>query len=242
MEADILLQSIETLLRVKVEAAGGILDVADNPWDVQGLLQVSPAKWRVVLSWDDEQSIEDQCRGGWTLGTLSVFVQAHRGMEAKPGLTIHRPTPAERTSLTRRVAQVRRWIRSIQFDQQDIAKDDFSHITFIRAQWIDSDNKEKPWRCRRLDFDIAFALDDPAADLPPDTGLQISGVTEDGGYYLVALNDVLVAKMPRHNVEDDDEGDASTGFHLSALSGDGGFYIVTLDGVPHGRVPAFSAD
>lgn len=201
MEADLLLQAIEVHLRTKVEAAGGTLAVADNPWDVAGMLAISPAKWRVILSWDDEDSIEDQCRGGWVNGTLSVFVQTHRGFEAKPGLTIHRETPAGRTAVTRRVAQVRRWCRAIQFEEDDIAKDDFSHLIFEKAQWIDGDDKAKPWRCRRMDFTIVYALDDPATDtdgatiVPIDAGgmsLQISG-----NYLLITSADGLTAKRIR---------------------------------------------
>lgn len=250
MEADLLLQAIEDHLRPKVIAAGGELNVADNPWDVSGLLCISPAKWRVVLSWDDEEMIEDQCRGGWVRGTLSVFVQTARGFEAVPGLTIHRETPAARTSVTRRIAQVRRWIRGIQFEAEDIAKEDYSHIVFNRAQWIDGeDEKKKPWRVRRLDFSIVYALEDPATDPDPDGdnpvqiagAYQISGLSDDGGYYIVSRNGQVVGRLPRFESDAADPAGTGSGWRITGLSEDGGFYLVTLSGVPNGRIAAFEA-
>ncbi len=249
MEADLLLQAIEGHLRPKVEAAGGTLAVADNPWDVSGLLKISPATWRCILSWDDEQAIEDQCRGGWVLGTLSVFVQTHRGLEAQPGLTIHKESPAGRTSVTRRVAQVRRWLRAIQFEAPDIAKDDFSHLIFKNAAWIEGEG-EKAWRCRRLDFELAFALDDPSTDPDPDGdnpvfvsgAFTISGVSEDGGFYLISSGGQTVGRLPRLESDPADPAGTGSGWRISGLSEDGGFYLVTLSGVPNGRVSAFSAE
>lgn len=252
MEADLLLQAIEDHLRPKVEAAGGVLDVADNPWDVCGLLEVSPAKWRVILSWDDEAMIEDQCRGGWVTGVLSVFVQIHRGMEASPGLAIHRDTPAGRTSVTRRVAQVRRWIRGIQFEAEDIAKDDYSHLIFTGAQWIDGEKKEgkPPWRCRRMDFNIVYALDDPSTDPDPDGdnpvtiagAYQISGLSDDGGFYVISRNGSPVGRMPRFASDASDPAGTGSGWRITGLSEDGGFYVVTLSGVPNGRIAAFASE
>lgn len=250
MEADLLLQAIESHLAPKVVAAGGTLDVGDNPWDVAGLLKISPSKWRVILSWDDEDAIEDQCRGGWVRGTLSVFIQVHRGMEAAPGLAIHRDTPAGRTSVTRRVAQVRRWIRAIQFEEPDIAKDDLSHVIFTGAQWIDGDDKDKPWRCRRLDFSIVYALDDPATDPDPDGdnpihiagAFQITGLSEDEGFYVISRNGQAVGRLPRYASDPSDPIGTGSGWRISGLSEDGGFYVVTLSGVPNGRTPAFAEE
>lgn len=250
MEADLILQALEGHLRPLIVAAGGTLDVADNPWDVVQLLGISPAKWRVILSVEDEDSAAPRNPGGWTAGTFILYVQMHKGFEAKPGLTIHRETPAGRVAMTRRVAQLRRWVRGIQFpDNDDIAKDDYSHFAFLGGQWIDGRTKEeeKPWRVRRLDFQLIYALDDPATDPDPDGSnliipgqLVISGTSEDGGFYVISSAGQPVGRLPRFASDPADVGGTGTGYRLSGLSEDAGFYIVTLSGQPHGRVPAFA--
>lgn len=196
MEADRILRALEDHLTPLVTAAGGTVSVSDNPWDVLEMLKVTPAQWRLIISLEDEKSVDDRNPGGWTAGIFTLYVQVHRGFQAQPGLTIHRATPAARVSMSTRCGQVRAWMRAIQFNSnQDIAKDDASHFAFIDAQWVDgTEAKDKPCRVRRMDFQLVYALDDPnlggetaaTISVPPFGGLVPTGGTT--GQALVKLS------------------------------------------------------
>jgi len=253
MEADRLITALKAHLSPKVVAAGGIMDVADHPWEVVDLLKVSPQKWRVILSLEDEEAAEARCPGGWVVGTFSLYLQIHKGFAADRGASIYKTSQGGQLSATTLAAKIRRWMRGISFpDNQDIAEDDGTGaFAFTGAQWIgntaDEKDKEKPWRVRRLDFQLVYALDDPATDDDPDgndvvipDALHISGISDDGAFYLLVLNGETVGRVPRFDTVEGDPGGTGTGWRI--LEGDDPtFYIVALGGVAHGRIPRFTA-
>lgn len=253
MEADLILQALETHLRPKVVAAGGTLDIADNPWDVVDLLKVTPTKWRLIISLEDETAAAELAAGGWTTGTFAFYVQRHRGMQGKAGDTIHKTSMVgARTSHLRLAARVRRWVRAIQFpENDDIAKDFETPFIFTGAEWVDgTETKGEPWRVRRLDFGLVYALDDPAADDDPDgdntvhipTAVQISGVSEDGLFYLLTLGGQAVGRVPRFEAEAADPGGDGTGWRLLELADDPLHYVVALGGTAHGRIQRYGVE
>ncbi len=250
MEADLILQALEGHLGPKIAAAGGVLSVADNPWDVVDLLKVTPEKWRVILSFEDEEAAQERCPGGWTAGTFVLYIQIHKGFEAKRGTTIHRPTPAARVAMTRRCAQVRAWMRAIQFPANaDIAEDDASAFAFTGAEWLDGkDMEDRPWRVRRMDFQLIYALDDPALDPDPDGtqltiagGFAITGVAADPAFYIISNAGQAVGRVPRFAPDPADPAGTGSGWRITGLSPEGDFYLVCLSGLPDGRIPAFIA-
>lgn len=250
MEADRILLALEAHLGPMVISAGGSLQVADNPWEVVDLLKVTPEKWRLILSFEDEDSVEQLNRGGWTAGTFTLYVQMHKGFSSNRGESIYKTSPAGRVSLLKMSGQIRQWMRNIRFDENDdIAKDDTSHFAFMGASWVDgTEEKGKPWRVRRMDFQLVYALDDPADDEDPDgdnvtagQAFRISGVSEDGSAYLVSLNGTAVGRIPRYETEEGDPGGTGTGWRIVAVADDPGFYVVALSGVPDGRISRFEA-
>jgi hypothetical protein len=250
MEADRILLALEAYLTPKVIAAGGSLQVADNPWEVVDLLRVTPEKWRLILSFEDEDSVHPRNAGGWTAGNVSLYVQMHKGFSSNRGETIYKTTPAGRVSMTKMAGQIRQWMREIQFpDNDDIAKDDQSHFAFMGASWVDgTEEKGKPWRVRRLDFQLVYALDDPGLDENPDgenvsipDAFRITGISEDGSAYIVSLNGAAVGRVPRYAPGEDDPAGTGTGWRITAIAADPGFYVVCLSGLPDGRIPRFEA-
>lgn len=251
MEADRILAALAAHLGPKVIAAGGTLDVADNPWEVVDLLKVSPAKWRLILSVEDEDTVQARNVGGWTAATFSLYVQAHKGFATNRGSAIYQTSAAGRKSITKIAGQVRQWMRAIQFpDNDDIAKDDESHFAFLGAAWVDgTEEKEKPWRVRRLDFQLVYALDDPANDEDPDgdnltipDAFRITGVNAEGDFYIVSLNGTAVGRVPRYATDPADPAGTGTGWRIGAIADDPAFYVVHLSGVPDGRIPRFTAE
>lgn len=252
MEADLILQALESHLRPKVVAAGGTLDVADNPWDVVDLLKVSPEKWRLIISVEDEQPATELAAGGWTTGTFAFYVQRHKGFQAKRGATIHQTSVVgERASHTRLAALVRRWVRAIDFpENDDIAKDYETPFLFAGAAWVDgTETKDAPWRVRRLDFQLVYALDDPATDPDPDgdnavvipTSVQISGVSEDGVFYLLSQGGQPAGRVPRFESVEGDPGGTGSGWRILEIPGDPLYYTIALGGTAHGRIQRYVA-
>ena len=251
MEADRILAALAAHLGPKVITAGGKLDVADNPWDVVDLLKVSPSQWRLILSLEDEDTVQARNVGGWTTATFSLYIQAHKGFAAVRGDAIYKTNAAGRKSITKLAGQVRQWMRAIQFpDNDDIAKDDESHFAFLGAAWVDgTEEKDRPWRVRRLDFQLVYALDDPANDEDPDgdnltipDAFRITGVNDTGDFYLVSLNGTAVGRIPRFETDPADPAGVGTGWRIGAIADDPAFYVVHLSGVPDGRIPRFEAE
>jgi hypothetical protein len=244
MEADRILLALEAHLTPKVTAAGGTLQICDNPWEVVDLLKVTPEKWRLILSFEDEESIEPFNRGGWTAGVFAVYVQMHKGFAANRGESIYKTSAAGRVSLTHMAAEIRAWMRNIVFPyNDDIAKDDSSHIAFTGASWVDgTEEKGKPWRVRRMDFKIIYALDDPATDQHPDgevvivtDNFAIDGISEDGSQYIIVLHGLEVGRIERYNEVNDDPVSNDDGWTLARIPEEANFYAVLYNGAPDGR-------
>ena len=251
MEADRILLALEAYLGPKVTAAGGSLQICDNPWEVVDLLKATPEKWRLILSFEDEESIEEFNRGGWTSGLFTLYVQMHKGFAANRGESIYKTNAAGRVSLTKMTGQIRQWMRNIQFpDNDDIAKDDHSHFAFTGASWVDgTDQKDKPWRVRRMDFKLIYALDDPGTDADPDgenitipDAFQITGVSDDGVFYIVCLQGTPVGRVYRYESDAADPAGNGTGWRIGGVSADPAYYVVHLSGVPDGRIERFEAE
>lgn len=251
MEPDVILQALESHLRPLVAAAGGTLDVAENPWDVVDLLKVTPAQWRVILSVEDEAPAVDLGPGGWVRGTFAVYIQRHKGFQASPGATIHKTTqPFDRLSHLQLAAKVRTWMRAVTFDSNDdIALTYERYFLFAGASWVDgSKEKDLPWRVRRLDFELIYALTAPELDPDPDgdnvvipSALQITGVSEDGTFYLLASRGQAVGRVPRYAPQEGDPGGTGSGWRLLEHPEDPTVYIVSLSGTAHGRIPRYTA-
>lgn len=250
MEADRILQALEAHLQPIITTAGGSLQVADNPWEVVDMLKVSPSSWRVVLSFEDEASMEPLNRGGWISGLFTVYVQMPKGLGVNRGESIYKTNAAGRSALLALCGQVKQWMRAIQLnDNDDVAKDDPSHFAFLSGSWVDGvEGGNKNFRTRRMDFQLVYAQDDPWNNDDPDGDnvtvpqpFRITGVSDDGAFYLISLAGQPAGRVPRYESVPGDPGGTGSGWRITAVAEDPGFYVVSLSGVANGRIPRYEA-
>lgn len=158
MTTDHFLRSLEHGLRSKVVAAGGTLEVAADPDAVIDLLTVSPAGWRVILSFGGDEAIDPDKSPGVVNWTLNTVVQAARGLAIN--LPTHRTPVSGREPLLALSSQASAWVRGFSGSHPDLQRGGFRHIS---QNWLVVDGT--PTRQLLLVHRCVLALD-PPVDVP----------------------------------------------------------------------------
>ena len=181
MELDRILQSLEDYLTPLVADAGGKVSVALDPWDAAEMLATGPDKYRVILSPEDEPSVEDNGAGGWVKGQIVAYVQVHAGLARPKGKSLHRATPSQSTSTLAIAASVRNLLRGVTFNDSEINQ--CQGLMYNGAEWvIDSADEKTPWRVRALRFSLFYKLDatPPGTNTPQVIGEYLYVTTATG--------------------------------------------------------------
>lgn len=239
MDSATLLQAVEDYLQPLLAAEKGLLSVAETEEDAIELLSNGPERWRVILTLDGDESLDDLNPAGLVQGTLVAWIQAPKGMEAKPGKGIHRAGTAGKASFLTQVSWVIRKIRALQIVHTEV---DCNSFRYKGWNWLRFEDTAA-FRTARARFEIVFAHDDPATD--PDgtapivlpSAFRITGATEE--FYTIALGTTAHGRVPRFAPGLEDPTGTATGYALT--SAEATFYTVALDGQPHGRIPRFTA-
>ncbi len=158
MELDRLLTALEDYLGPLVSPIGGSVQVSLDPWDTLELLRTGPGKWRVILTPEGEEPVEDFGAGGWVRGSLVAYVQVHTGLAVPKGKSLHRSTPSRPTSALGVAAAVRGLLRGVMFEDAEVSQ--CHGLMFDGAEWFtDSTEERQQWRVRALRFSTFYLLD-----------------------------------------------------------------------------------
>jgi len=160
--ADQILRAVEDALKPLVAGLGGTLDVAADPDHALELLNVSPAKWRVILGWPGFGSHPDAING---MGTHRCYliVQIAKGMQVNPGHALHRGRPSLPAGpMAALIKEVTAWMCALWFpdgshvDQRGFALDG--------SAWLEVDGIET--KQHQIDFSVAAALPSHESRIP----------------------------------------------------------------------------
>lgn len=168
MEADLIIQVLETYLAPKVAAAGGKLEVCGTPADTLEALNVAPGSFRVILQWGGEDAADKD--GASATMDLKVVVQAAKGFKLSKGEDVFKSRSGGRDNFIRICAAMRGWIRQIQFvDPDDSAKPhpyiDCRGFLPQSTKWLAGGLDElAPVREAVLTFAITIAIDHVEAE------------------------------------------------------------------------------
>lgn len=160
MDSAFFLRALEDGLRLKVEAAGGKLEMAADPDHVFELLAVSPKGWRVILSFGGDEAVDADNSPGIVKWTLNSTVQAARGLAVNPNQHFHRQPISGRDPLLTLASNVSAWVRGFSGDHPDLHETGFRHIS---QNWLVLD--EVPTRQLLLAHRCILKLDE-AVDTP----------------------------------------------------------------------------
>lgn len=241
MTSATLLQSLEDYLSPLLATEKALLSVAETEEDAIELLSNSPERWRVILTMDGDEAANagGLNPGGLVKGSLIVWVQAPKGMEARPGRGIHRQSTGGGASFMTRLHWVIRKIRGLQVVHSEVACEGFEYQGW---SWLRFE-ETAAFRTARVRFEILFAHDDPATD--PDgtaaivlpSAFRITGAADE--FYTITLGTTAHGRVPRFEAVSGDPTGTATGYAIT--SAEATFYTIALDGVPHGRVPRFES-
>lgn len=162
-----ILTSLEDYMKPLVQAEDGILSVVETVEDlIEALGGNAPEKWRVVLSTDGEKAPEPTGRGGHVVNEITVYVQAPRGMDAKPSKSLHRKATNNRPAFLERLSWVIRKLRAVRFDHPEI--DGMENLNYRGWEWLKYQDVPD-LRTAKLTFELLYVADDPTTELPlPD--------------------------------------------------------------------------
>lgn len=245
MKIAAIIASLEDYLKPLVTAEGGIISVVETAEDAMEMLAgTAPEKWRLVLSTDGEKAPEDDGRAGHVVSEIVAYVQAPKGMETKPGRSLHRRSTNNGKPFLDRLNWVIRKLRAVTFDNDEI--DEQQALNYRGWEWLKYQD-QPAWRTAKATFELLYVHDDPATDPDPDSdnlivpsSLVISGVAEDPAFYIISAFGVAVGRIQRYAPEEGDPGGTGTGYRIVSPSSDGGYYIVALSGIPDGRIPVYA--
>jgi hypothetical protein len=237
MDSATLLRTVEDYLQPLLTAEKALLSVAETEEDAIEMLSNGPERWRVILTMDGDEAAEDLNPAGLVKGTLIAWVQAPKGMEAKPGKGLHRQSTGGGASFMTRLHWVIKKIRRLEIIHEEVACQAFEYKGW---NWLRFE-ETAAFRTARARFEILFAHDDPATDsegtepivLP--SAFRITGATPE--FYTIALSGAAHGRVPRFEAGFEDPTGTATGYALT--SAEATFYTVALDGQPHGRIPRF---
>lgn len=77
------------LIKTDLQAIGGgiLVSIARDPWEVQELLAEAPGRFRVIMCWDGEDTIDDH-RTGLVAHKFRFIVSQNRGLPVIKGLNL----------------------------------------------------------------------------------------------------------------------------------------------------------
>jgi hypothetical protein len=236
MDAATILNSIETALASQVQANGGTLTLAETLEDALEMLATPPNGWRVVLTMDGDEPREDTNPAGVVTGKLVAYVQAPKGLERPRRSLTHASRNAVPSFFTRRDWFIRK-LRGVTLSHAEI---DAEGILYKGSTWLKVEATPL-WRTMVLNFELVYALDDPATD--PDgtdpvvlpSPFKIVGATDE--FYTISLSGVAHGRVPRFAPGLSDPTGTATGYAITEAAEE--FYAVAYDGAPHGRIPRF---
>lgn len=239
MDSATLLQAVEDYLQPLLAAEKGLLSIAETEEDAIEMLSNGPERWRVILTMDGDESIGGLNPAGAVKGNLVAWVQAPKGMEAKPGKGLHRQSTGGAPSFMTRLHWVIRKIRALQVVHTEVLCQSFEYQGW---NWLRFE-ETAAFRTARARFEVVFAHDDPATD--PDgtapivlpSAFRITGATDE--FYTITLGTTAHGRVPRFEAGAEDPTGTATGYALTSAAAE--FYTVALDGQPHGRIPRFTA-
>lgn len=158
MNAETILQVLETALRPVVELGGGRLEMASDPDHVLEILCGSaPKRWRVILNYAGEEPVDPDNASGIRILTVACTVQASRGFQIQPGRHVFRETPAGRDSLLHLSDDIDRLFRGFSGTAPNDL--DCRGFKFAGRQWLSIENI--PTRQLTTNFRIKFGNDLP---------------------------------------------------------------------------------
>lgn len=160
MDSAAFLRSLEDGLRLKVQPAGGKLDMASDPDEVFELLAVSPAGWRVILSFGGDEAVDPDGSPGIVRWTLQATIQAARGLAIKPNSHFHRQPVSGRDPLLTLADNLSAWIRGFSGSHPDLHESGFRYLS---KNWLVVE--EIPTRQLLISHRCILALDAPV-DVP----------------------------------------------------------------------------
>lgn len=239
MDSATILQSVEDYLKPLLADEKGLLSIAETEEDAIEMLANGSERWRVILIMDGDEAVEDFNPGGFVAATLQAWVQAPKGMEARPGRGLHRQGTNATPAFMTRLHWVIRKIRGLQLVHDEIDRRGFHYQGW---NWLRFE-ETAAFRTARARFILRFAHDDPATD--PDgtepvtlpSAFRITGATDE--FYTIALAGAAHGRIPRYEAGAEDPTGTATGYAVTSAGDD--FYTVALDGVPHGRIPRFES-
>lgn len=195
MDSATLLQAVEDYLQPLLAAEKGLLSVAETEEDAIEMLSNGPERWRVILTMDGDESLEPLNPAGVVQGTLVAWVQAPKGMEAKPGKGLHRQSTGGAPSFMTRLNWVIRKIRALQLQHVEV---DCNSFRYKGWNWLRFE-ETAAFRTARARFEIVFAHDDPATD-PGSIAVLAPGYAithADDDFYYVSKNGTADGKIAR---------------------------------------------
>jgi hypothetical protein len=239
MDSATLLRTVEDYLQPLLTAEKALLSVAETEEDAIELLSNGPERWRVILTMDGDEAAEDLNPAGLVKGTLIAWVQAPKGMEARPGKGLHRQSTGGAASFMTRLHWVIKKIRRLEIIHEEVACQAFEYKGW---NWLRFE-ETAAFRTARARFEILFTHDDPATDsegtepivLP--SAFRITGATPE--FYTIALSGAAHGRVPRFEAGFEDPTGTASGYALT--SAEATFYTIALDGQPHGRIPRFES-
>lgn len=216
------------------------LSVAETEVDALEMLALSPDKARAILSLDGAKPVEgDLNPAGLVESRLTIWFQAPKGMEARPGRSIHRSNPGgTRASFCARLDGLIRKIRAMQILHAEVLCQNWE---FKGWDWLKFDGLAA-YRTAKIEFTLQHALDNPAdeeatAPVVLPSQFRITGAAAE--FYTIALAGEAHGRVPRFAAEDGDPTGSATGYAITSAAAE--FYTVAFDGAPHGRIPRFTA-
>lgn len=156
MDSATFLSALETGLRPLVVAAGGRLELASDPDEVFSLLAVSPAGWRVILSFGGDEAVDADGSPGVVRWTLNSTVQAARGLALKRNDHFARQPASGRDPLLTLASNVSAWVRGFSGNHPDLHHSGFRHLS---QNWLVLD--DIPTRQLLLAHRCILSLDAP---------------------------------------------------------------------------------
>lgn len=171
MDAETLLQAIETTLTPEIAAAGGRVEICEDELAALVFLANGPKGWCVLLMLTAGKPLG---RTGGTHDheqlTLTVYVSKPVGMPSNPAAGTYRDTAAgppllARVGLVRRMIQRLRMVEPYGPEAEQIVTHPQIETQFVYGGWQLLGSDDAPENCHacRLTFTIHAAMTGPAA-------------------------------------------------------------------------------
>jgi|GEM_PF-2828607 len=234
MTSATILSAVESSLAPLVLADNcGLVSVAEAEEDALQELAQAPERWRVILSMDGDNNLED-LDTGLVEGRLVAFVQAPKGMEPVRNHNVAHESIRGTPAFFTRLHWLIRKVRGLKLVAPDI---DAKGFRYRGWEWLRYDG-QAAFRTAKANFDLIFAHDDPATD-PNGIAAMVLGTfyriaaAEDVSYDIV-LNGAAHGQIQRFLPGTEDNAGSAADFAIADSGAD--FYAIAFNGALHGRV------